>query len=950
MRNLKKSLVFLVVLAMILSTVAPVFAATPSDVAGTDYEDAVSTLVSLGIISGYEDGTFQPEKNITRAEFAKIACYVVGLQSAADLAKGTTKFKDVAAGHWASGYINVASEKDMIKGYPDGTFKPEENVSYAEAITILVRALGMGPVVEGKGTWPANYLAKASTAGITDGVSGMVSDAKAIRGAIAKLAWNTLEAEKWGEKEYTTDGIVYGPLGKCLLEDQYKDYAYKNSDGKFVPKSFEDVDVVATQLAGGLEKGKITLSDDSLDDIFGTGVTEKEVELLDKTIDVNSMFGKKVNVLFGKDNKVASLVASNEDVVEGIVDSFDTTDIKIEVNSKEYSFKNDAKIYVDSVDYSFKDGADVNTTIDAAEITAIYSDLVSDLKNSNVKVTLVLDSSKVKAMNMFVADDVALNGLAAAEMQQFIVKEIKSNGEVRDLNDAKAFDMDDITADLDNVVFVKNGKAATKGDLKVGDAVTYVENGDLYYIVITDSKVTGKVTKIATDDGGNASETRRKITIDGKEYTMANDGAVMMTKTGDIEDVSAIDTTVKDFYNKDATLTLNAMGEIVLVSGSVKASATMQVGVVTKDVTESGDNYNVKILGSTGVATSYVTSGEHYYATKTAVIDDATANAEKKDFDAIVGGAVDTDGTPASDELDKADIVVYDVTADGKIDGENLYIVNSHSINDSVTDMYVVYVSNPAVGVTVNDSSMKVTVSGTSYYANSSTTYLNSNASTIEKISGWDSLVDSSNNTILDDATSVYLVVDEDNIIKSIIADLNQTLGSGEEYLNNDADYAIFVEATSETDDDYITVFKDGAEARYVVSGSVYSGVEKGDLIKFEVNGDGEYDGASDYWRMDLDALEDLADTVSGDVYKVGTYKATDKIITFKTEEYRYDDSEVTSSKIKTVKLASDAVVYDVRASKIEKASLETISNGCYVQVDDYDKDDDVYNVVVIFK
>jgi len=167
MKSLKKSLVFLVVLTMVLSTIAPVFAATPSDVTGTDYEAAVSQLVTLGVIAGYEDGTFKPDQSITRAEFAKIACYVVGVKDAADLSKGATKFKDVPATHWASGFVNIASEKGLLKGYPDATFKPEANVTYAEAITILVRALGMAPVVEGKGTWPANYLAKASAAGVT---------------------------------------------------------------------------------------------------------------------------------------------------------------------------------------------------------------------------------------------------------------------------------------------------------------------------------------------------------------------------------------------------------------------------------------------------------------------------------------------------------------------------------------------------------------------------------------------------------------------------------------------------------------------------------------------------------------------------------------------------------------------------------------------------------------
>lgn len=170
--------------------------ATPKDVEGTKYEYAVNKLIAIGIINGYEDGTFRPERDITRAEFAKIVCLLLDKGSVVEKAKGTTKFKDVKGTHWASGYINVAAESKLIKGYPGGTFKPENNVTYAEAITILVRALGYGDEVDSQGTWPQNYLAKAAELGITGGITLDNPSAKATRGDIAILTWNTFNKKK----------------------------------------------------------------------------------------------------------------------------------------------------------------------------------------------------------------------------------------------------------------------------------------------------------------------------------------------------------------------------------------------------------------------------------------------------------------------------------------------------------------------------------------------------------------------------------------------------------------------------------------------------------------------------------------------------------------------------------------------------------------------------------
>lgn len=135
----------------------------PKDVVGTQYEGAVGYLIDGGIIGGYTDGTFKPNNNITRAEFAKI-CTLLFKNSLKDISQSTTlkKFKDVNSKHWASKYIDVCSGNQLIKGYQDNTFKPEANVTYGEALTILVRGMGYGEEVEKSSKqWPENYYQKA---------------------------------------------------------------------------------------------------------------------------------------------------------------------------------------------------------------------------------------------------------------------------------------------------------------------------------------------------------------------------------------------------------------------------------------------------------------------------------------------------------------------------------------------------------------------------------------------------------------------------------------------------------------------------------------------------------------------------------------------------------------------------------------------------------------------
>ncbi len=114
-----------------------------SDVTRADwYNTAVSTLSSMDIITGYPDGTFRPNAAITRAEFAAISAR---FDSNGD--KTTAKFSDIAT-HWAKDEISIAYNNGWITGYPNGTFGPQRDITRAETMTLVNRVLNRQPETE----------------------------------------------------------------------------------------------------------------------------------------------------------------------------------------------------------------------------------------------------------------------------------------------------------------------------------------------------------------------------------------------------------------------------------------------------------------------------------------------------------------------------------------------------------------------------------------------------------------------------------------------------------------------------------------------------------------------------------------------------------------------------------------------------------------------------------
>ncbi|MEC0209510.1 S-layer homology domain-containing protein [Paenibacillus ehimensis] len=157
---------------------------TFSDINGHWAESYIKLLANKLVVDGVTDTTFQPERNITRAEFAALVVRALGL----DTNSGSSTFKDVAAGDWYASVVAAAANAKLVDGYEDGTFRPNATINREELAAMVVRALnyaGAKPDVSAdkqtqllakfkdasKIVWAKNEIATAIDAGIIDGMT-----------------------------------------------------------------------------------------------------------------------------------------------------------------------------------------------------------------------------------------------------------------------------------------------------------------------------------------------------------------------------------------------------------------------------------------------------------------------------------------------------------------------------------------------------------------------------------------------------------------------------------------------------------------------------------------------------------------------------------------------------------------------------------------------------------
>ena len=204
---MKKVLSFVLVLTLVLGSFSMVFAApaqkTLSDIAGSANEEAIQVVNDLGIITGYDDGSFKGSNNVTRAEFAAMITRALAIPESALAGYSTSTFKDTAGYGWAVPYLAFCQSKGIMIGDGNGNAMPNRTITVNEAMTMALRAVGYTNNSSALvGTWPSNYVTLGQTLGLYDDVA---TTATINRESAAQVIYNALTV---GLVQVATDGTT----------------------------------------------------------------------------------------------------------------------------------------------------------------------------------------------------------------------------------------------------------------------------------------------------------------------------------------------------------------------------------------------------------------------------------------------------------------------------------------------------------------------------------------------------------------------------------------------------------------------------------------------------------------------------------------------------------------------------------------------------------------------
>ena len=364
---MKKLLKIIIAITMLLTLNCTVFAASSfKDVKSTKYEDAVINLVEVGLVNGFEDNTFRPQDVVTRGQMAKMLVVALGEEGKlSEATKRASAFSDMNASHWSYGYVNIASELKLINGYLDGTFAPDDKVSYAEATAMVIRALGYDEeVAKSKESWPNNYTSYAKKLELYDSLGTVSANNGAPRGDIAILLWNMLRTGVCTVTGQTSNGgLIYGQGTKML--NKYTKYLY-----------LENATVEVDDFDSEYETAEVVFDDET---------SEIEVELTDD--DVFKYFGRTVNVLYNskKDEVVSIEICDSYKTKTGSITQTPTSK-KLYVNDDTYTMPSSNNILYYKID-SFSEAIEAKMIMSGSTVKAVILQGAN-----NVQVGLVVDN------------------------------------------------------------------------------------------------------------------------------------------------------------------------------------------------------------------------------------------------------------------------------------------------------------------------------------------------------------------------------------------------------------------------------------------------------------------------------------------------------------------------------------------------------------------------------
>jgi len=532
MQGFKKTLVALLAVTMVLSLVGTAFAAIPEDVAGTKYEDAAVRLMALGVFKGDDKGNFNPDAQITRAEAVAIIIRALGLEQSSELMKGVTKFADVNA---------------------------DPGLQWATGVINIAVSAG---IVDGYpngqfgGRDPVKYeeLAKMILYALNYGIT--------VEGGV----WPTAVLAKADDLEMLKGisvvagaPIVRGLAAKML--DNSLDINSLKQTGYGDLKQFEETGATMLEKMGYDEvEGRVVAIpevENALDDdevvievtkVNGEALKDSKEETYAEleSVDVQGLFGLKVRAWVNDDDEVVFVQKKTAD-----------KDIYNDTVSKNYEKGNKLELVVLDDDVTFADDATIYVNYKKAKL--------SELKEGYFG-RFVQDKNKVVFANVF---NFSTNEGVVTKVDDKRISYFKFDDTERILNLTKA---DSIT------VFNPDLTKADFEDIEKDSVIAWWKSSDDYYIVLVNEKVEGELTKVQSG----------KVFLDGKGYNMKqNQASYSLNEDDDIKEWLGVPGDLDDLADEEAVALLNLKGHVRHLRGAVDVVSGTQYGIVTTSTSDS---------------------------------------------------------------------------------------------------------------------------------------------------------------------------------------------------------------------------------------------------------------------------------------------------------------------------------------------------------------------------
>ncbi|MCM3431311.1 S-layer homology domain-containing protein [Brevibacillus invocatus] len=600
------------------------FAATAlplSDIAQNPNKDSILKLNYAGVLKGYTDGTFRPQNEVTRAEFAKVAVLAMGYtEEQAKLLQGTTVFKDLPANHWATGYINLAVSQGIIKGYPDGTFKPNNNVKIAEALTVYVQGLKINVNASAVGEWYYPYLLEANKAGLYDSAETPTVGAK--RDIVSKYTSRFMETPVYANGAYydrngNADGtnqklpVVKGVVSSYNKTTKKLKITGQNSEITVSDKAqvYGNI-VVGAQVQYIVNKGNIdflivsTAESQIVEGVVKTGLNfssaigdEKQFKAIVKGKEIVLEVVNGVNVSRTNIGQKFVAVLGDDGRVESITFSKNTTTGLIEKISAVSGTNAKKELKVGSETYVLTNSATIKGKAhpQAKEATASFADMgkgdqVELTMDEDGKVTAVVYTKLTATETIKVDTDDNLIIIGSVKYEVFKDTElIVDEEEVDELDELQDGKLAVLTFDEDGLLKKVEQGTKVASNKVVADTTAYQAGPPVNLATIKVDKKTYDILATA------------KLTIDGKKVSATtikenqlNDYRIISWKynlgTNDIVELEVESQTVKGYVTKKS-------GDKITVNGKVYELAS---GVTIDNNAATNDKEYTLTLDSEG--------------------------------------------------------------------------------------------------------------------------------------------------------------------------------------------------------------------------------------------------------------------------------------------------------------------------------------------------------------